>query len=255
MKFEALTGPGLLGALPEAALVIDGDGVIVAGNALADAVLATPETPVGETIVTFLPEHERNRLDPLAWLRRWADRPEAPELAHVRLWCRARDGSDKALRVRVGALPTEPVCYLVMLADVTEEQARQYRTRAAHRLAARVLAICADGIVNVDESLRVSYANPAAERLFGYDAGELVGRPLAELLPERYRADHERYMRDFAGEASPSRLMGQRAAIRGLPRDGRELPLDASITKVTTDRGLVFCAILREAAPAPGQVA
>lgn len=255
MKFEALTGPGLLGALPEAALVIDGDGVIVAGNALADAILATPETPVGETIVTFLPEHERNRLDPLAWLRRWADRPEAPELAHVRLWCRARDGSDKALRVRVGALPTEPVCYLVMLADVTEEQARQYRTRAAHRLAARVLAICADGIVNVDESLRVSYANPAAERLFGYGAGELTGRPLAELLPERFRVDHERFMRAFAGEASPSRLMGQRAAIRGLARDGRELALDASITKVTTDQGLVFCAILREAAPAPGQVA
>jgi len=243
---EYLSARDLLEALPDPTLIIDRDGVIVSGNDAVNALLATEWVPVGESILLFLPEQERGRLNPLAWLQRWAEQPHAPELAHVRLWCRDRVGEEKAVRVRVGRLPTEPITYLVMLVDVTREQAREHRTRSAHRLAARLLAISADGILNVDESLQIIYANPSAERLFGYPHGTLVGEPLAKLLPERFREGHERFMRRFADESSPSRLMGERAEICGLTRSGDEIPLEASITKVTMDYGLVFSAQLRE---------
>jgi PAS domain S-box-containing protein len=249
MVLDSVSASSLLEALPDAALVIDADGRILTGNSATNGLLATDHVPVGANIVDFLPEQERRRLNPLVWLRRWAEQPQAPELAHVRLWCRDRTGAEKAVRVRVGTLATTPPSYLVMLVDVTAEQARQYRTRSAHRLAARVLAISADAIVNVDDTLRIVYVNPSAETLFGYLPGSLVGEPLATLLPERYRADHQRFMSRFAGEAAPSRLMGQRAEIRGLTRDGEEVPLEASITKVTTDRGLVFSAHLRDLRP------
>ncbi len=248
MAIETLGAADLLEALPEPAIVIDADGQIVAGNRAARKLLATDGEPSGH-IVDFLPEEERSRLDPLTWLKRWADRPGAPELAHVRLWCRDRRGVDKAVRVRVGLLPGAEPSYLVMMVDVTEEQARQYRTRSAHRLAARVLAISADAIVNVDETLHIVYANPSAEALFGWPAGGLVGRPLASLLPERFRERHEAFMRAFAADPTPSRLMGQRSEILGLTRGGDEVPLEASITKVTTDRGLVFSAHLRDLRP------
>ncbi|MDZ7670825.1 MAG: PAS domain S-box protein [Gammaproteobacteria bacterium] len=249
MTIEYLSARDLLEALPDATLIIDRGGVIVSGNRAVNTLLDTEWVPVGESILLFLPEQERSRLNPLTWLQRWGDEPHAPELAHVRLWCRDRAGEEKAVRVRVGRLPTEPITYLVMLVDVTQEQAREHRTRSAHRLAARLLDISADGILNVDESLKIVYANPSAERLFGYPHGTLVGQPLGELLPERFRDAHERFMGRFAQESSPSRLMGDRAEICGLTRSGDEIPLEASITKVTMDHGLVFSAQLRDLRP------
>lgn len=249
MAIDYLTGSDLLEAMPDPALVIDRGGVIVSGNHAVNQLLATEWVPVGESILLFLPEQERSRLNPLIWLQRWADEPQAPELAHVRLWCRDRSGAEKPVRVRVGRLPTEPLTYLVLLVDVSEEQAREHRTRAAHRLAARLLAISADAIVNVDERLNIVYANASAERLFEYAPDTLKAQPLAALLPERYRADHERFMRRFADESVPSRFMGERAEIRGLTRSGTEIPLEASITKVTMDDGLVFSAHLRDLRP------
>lgn len=249
MSFDDLSARQLLDALPQPGLVIDTNGVIVHGNAASAGLLAAAAPPRGRNILEFLPEEERARLDPLAWLRRWAERPEAPELQHVRLLCRDERGVEKPVQVRVAALPTAARAYLVMLEDVTEAQSREQRTRAAHRLAARVLAISADGIINVDEDLRITYANASAERLFGYEPGTLTGQPLATLLPERFRASHEVFMRRFAAETAPARLMGQRGEISGLARDGEEIPLEASITKVTMDRGQVFSAHLRDLRP------
>lgn len=249
MVLDDVGAVALLEALPDPALVIDAQGSILTANPAAADLLAADRVPAGDNIVDYLPDTERRRLDPLVWLRRWAEQPRAPELAHVRLLCRDRSGREKPVRVRAARLPTTPVSYLVMLVDVTEEQARQYRTRSAHRLAARLLAVSADAILNVDEGMKVVYANPSAEKLFHYAPGTLVGRSLADLLPPRFRDDHDRFVRRFADGAEASRLMGQRSEIRGLTREGEEFPLEASITKVTTDRGLVFSAHLRDLRP------
>jgi PAS domain S-box-containing protein len=235
----------LLDSFPEPMVVMESDGTVAYGNPAAKQLLET-DALIGQSIVTFLPEDERARLKPLAWLQRWADEPDAPEIEHVHLICRTSRGTDKPVRVRVGRLRNDPTLYTVMLHDITHEQARQHETRQAHRLAARVLAISADAIVNVDTDFRILYANPSAEALFGYGSGELVGKPLATLLPERTRDDHPNLMRRFAEEPQPARLMGERSEVAGLTRSGAEIPLEASITKVTLDQTLVFSAHLRD---------
>ena len=94
--------------------------------------------------------------------------------------------------------------------------------------------------------MTLTYANASAHTLFGYEPGSLEGLPLATLIPERYRSDHAGFMDRFAEEREPARLMGDRAQVSGLRRDGTELRLEASIAKITTDDGMVFCAQLRE---------
>lgn len=249
MVLDDLTARTLLDALPQAGLVIDGDGGIVDGNHAASVLLAARSVPRGHTILRYLPEEERVRLDPLAWLRRWADHPDAPELQHVHLIARGEDGREKPVRVQVGSLSTEPRLYVVLLSDVSEEQAERHRTRDAHRLAARLLAISADGIINVDERLAITYANTSAERLFDYPRGTLLGKPLSVLLPERFRASHDRFIRDFMNAPEAARLMGQRGEIAGQTRGGEEIPLEASIAKVTVGQQRVFSAHLRDLRP------
>jgi len=242
----------LFAGFPEPILLIEPDGKLLYSNAAAQALLEVTESQArGMQITRFLPQRERNRLQPLVWLQRWADTPDAPEMDYVYLHCRTSSGRELPVRVRAGRVSelSEPV-YLVMLQDISVEQLRQQQSRAAHRLAARVLAISADAIVTADAGadgvLHISYANPSAEQLFGYASGAMQGKKLDELLPLRFRGEHGKQISRFAAEAEPARLMGERAEVLGLSRSGEEIPLEASITKVTVDNKLVFSAHLRD---------
>lgn len=247
---EALDATDLLAALPDPALVIAVDGVIRYANPAAGRLFGLPpEQVAGTGILRFLPEAERARLEPLAWLRRWAERPDAPELGHVFLHCRSAAGRDIPVRVRVGKLATDPPGYLIVLQDIAATQARLNESRRAHRLAARVLAISADAILIVDAALVIRYANASAERLFGYASGSLTGRMLADLLPARFRTTHAARMQAFAAAPEAARLMGDRGEVLGLSATGEELPLEASITKVTLGQDVVFSAHLRDLRP------
>ncbi len=240
----------VLSGFPEPMLVIEPSGALVFLNDAASRLLEVPADLGGASITDFLPENERSRLNPLAWLQRWAETPDAPEMDYVHLNCRTASGREVPVRVRVGRLRTDDATlYVVMLQDISLDQSRAQQIRSAHRLAARVLAISADAIITVAPDLTISYANPSAEALFGYGSGKLVGRELADLLPERFRSVHPQEIARFAAESRPARLMGERAEIVGLARDGTEIPLEASITKVTLDQEVYFSAHLRDLRP------
>jgi PAS domain S-box-containing protein len=242
-----LSATALLGDFPEAGLIMAPDGDILFANSAALALFELDEKFTKVNITSFLPENERTRLDPLTWMRRWAERPDAPELAHVHLQCRTTSGREIPVRVRVGRIRSgDDIYYVVMLSDVSEALERQYKTRQQHRLAARVLAISADAIITADRSLQVTYANPSAENLFGYPGGTLIGRPLSDLLPPEFRPGHEAHIRNFEKESAPARLMGERSEVSGLTASGEVIPLEAAITKVTLDREIVFSAHLRD---------
>jgi len=247
VSLAEISAATLLSGFPEPMLVIEADGTLIFANAAAGRLLELDPVSVSGSITEYLPENERSRLNPLDWLQRWAQTPDAPETDFVHLIVRTATGRELPARVRVGRLrEAQETLYVVMLQDITKDQARAHEARSAHRLAARVLAISADAIITVNPDLLISYANPSAERLFGYGSGELIGRPLADLLPERFRADHGDQIARFAAESQPARLMGERAEVVGVTRAGEELPLEASITKVTLDGELFFSAHVRD---------
>ena len=246
LTLHEVSAVSLLDGFPEPTLVMDSEGIIEYGNPAAATLLHEAAVPSGASILRYLPEDERSRLAPLQWLRRWADEPAAPELKHVHLVCRTTAGERIPVQVRVGRLTGHPGHCVVMLQDVRASQARIQQTREAHRLAARMLAISADAIIAADEALRIVYANPAAHRLFEVQAGDLIGQSLDTLIPPRLRSLHRQRMKKFATESSPARLMGDRAQITGFTATGKEIPLEASIAKITTASGYVFSAHLRE---------
>ncbi|HSO06787.1 MAG TPA: PAS domain-containing protein [Pelomicrobium sp.] len=62
----------------------------------------------------------------------------------------------------------------------------------------RVLEILYDGVILIDHRHIVVYANQAARELFGFERGELLGSPLAALVPSGQREDHGRAVTEFA---------------------------------------------------------
>ncbi len=109
-----------------------------------------------------------------------------------------------------------------------------------------VLESASDAIITADASQAIVMANAAAARLFGIDPKELVGMPLANLMPERFRAAHGQAVRHFGQGAASTRHMGGMADLRALRADGTEFPIDASISQLQVDGRQLFTVILRD---------
>ncbi|HEY0826012.1 MAG TPA: PAS domain-containing sensor histidine kinase, partial [Ramlibacter sp.] len=116
---------------------------------------------------------------------------------------------------------------------------------AAARLAG-LLDSAMDGIVSVDDSQRIVMYNRAAEKMFGWTAREVQGKPLDLLLPERFRGGHNQQVRRFGATGTTSRRMGDNTVLYALRKDGTEFPIDASISQLQTPEGKLYTVILRD---------
>lgn len=125
-----------------------------------------------------------------------------------------------------------------LLAKVQELEA------ANHHLTALVESAM-DAIVGIDAGQRVVLFNPAAERMFGYAAHEMLGEPLDRLLPEAARAGHAAQIEAFGADPSRHRTMGGARVVRGRRRNGEVFPVEASIAKIGRE-GMRYTAILRD---------
>jgi PAS domain S-box-containing protein len=135
------------------------------------------------------------------------------------------------------AVPGEPPLRITEL---------EYALRLAEARFAGVVEISADAIISVDERLEVTFFNEGAERVFGYGASEVIGRPLNTLLPERFRAGHGALVRGFGVGADHARRMGHRREISALRKGGEEFPAEASISKFRVGNVLTYNVVLRD---------
>ncbi len=100
-----------------------------------------------------------------------------------------------------------------------------------------LLETASQGILAVDEAGRIVVANRMAYELFGYRPGELVGRGVEELLPERLREARAEHRAEFM--ASPGTAVTGEGVreLRGLKKDGSEFPVEVSLSGVKSARG------------------
>jgi PAS domain S-box-containing protein len=109
-----------------------------------------------------------------------------------------------------------------------------------------VVASAMDAIITVNDAHRIILFNPAAERMFGLSADEALGENIARFIPDRYRAAHGAHIRRFAETGVTNRQMGSLGDINGLRANGREFPIEASISHVEVGGERLSTVILRD---------
>ena len=113
-------------------------------------------------------------------------------------------------------------------------------------LLAAIMSLAADAIICVDSTQRITFFNEGAVRVFGYDVSEMMGAQLTMLLPERFRSAHGGHIKEFGASPVTARRMGERSLISGVRKNGEEFPAEAAIAHMTSERGVVFCVVLRD---------
>lgn len=147
--------------------------------------------------------------------------------------------------------------YLALLPTVLKKTLREHRTAEEKVSAQAALSQLArkyeylflgvtDGIILADEDRVIESINPAACRIFGYEAYELCGRPLMSILRPNEHAPHQdeftRYLKTGGG-----RFVGKDAQeVRGLRKGGKLFPLELTITEISIDGRAMFAAVMRD---------
>ena len=130
------------------------------------------------------------------------------------------------------------------MSDTTAEQRNPPEVELPHL--SRVIAETAsDAILTIDDQSTILFANPATEKIFGYQREEIIGQPLTMLMPDYLRHIHrtalERYIatgqRHFSWEA---------ISLPGLHKNGREIPLELSFGEFVENGRRVFTGIARD---------
>jgi len=108
-----------------------------------------------------------------------------------------------------------------------------------------VVQSAVDAIILADNNGNVVSWNKAAATTFGYREQEMVGKPLTQLIPERYREAHRRGL-ERVRSTGESRLVGQTVELQGLRKDGSEFPLELSLATWKTKGENYFSGIIRD---------
>jgi PAS domain S-box-containing protein len=89
------------------------------------------------------------------------------------------------------------------------------------------------GCMLVNKAGQIVLTNAQLDAMFGYGTGDLSGRMLEVLLPERYRHDHVAKRDGYAADPSP-RPMGVGRDLTGIRKDGIEIPIEIGLAAITT---------------------
>jgi PAS domain S-box-containing protein len=220
----------LVEAAPDGIVAVDRAGRIVLANVQAELLFGFgPGDLVGQSVEALLPEDLRG----LHAAHRGAYHADArirtmglgPELAG-----RRTDGTTFPAEIGLSPLATDAGPLVIgVVRDVTERK----RTDSARALAAIVEA-SDDAIIGKTLDGIITSWNPAAERMYGWTAAEMVGQPISRLLPSE-RAD------DLPAILERMRR-GERIdhfeTVR-MTNDGRRLDVSVSISPIADASGAV----------------
>jgi PAS domain S-box-containing protein len=102
-----------------------------------------------------------------------------------------------------------------------------------------------DAVIVADSLGNIVVWNITAQKMFGYQEAEVLGKPVTLLMPVRYRDAHSKGLERLR-TTGESRLIGKTVELHGLRKDGQEFPLELSVAAWQSERGASYSGIIRD---------
>lgn len=110
---------------------------------------------------------------------------------------------------------------------------------------ASVFDTAADGMVIINDRGQVLAFNKACERLFGYEASDLLGRNVSRIMPKNHAEAHDHYVQNYL-ETGEKKIIGIGREVQARHKDGTVFPIELSVGEAATPCGRQFIGILRD---------
>ncbi len=169
----------VLSLMPDAAVVVDAKGTVVAANAHAEELFGyEPGVLVGLSIEALVPERFRpaHREHRSAYASSPRTRPMGTGLE---LYARRQDGTEFPVDIMLAPVREGPLV-IAAVRDITERKAAE----AAQAELAAIVQSSNDGILSMTEEGVITSWNPGAEKMFGFRPEDVVGRHISLLFPD-----------------------------------------------------------------------
>jgi two-component system sensor kinase FixL len=228
----------------DAIFIRDETGRIVRWNPGAERMFGYSAAEItGQAISALVPA---DRADEYAEMMRRVmagERVDALETVRV-----ARDGT--RLDVSLSVWPIRDgegrtVGAAVTARNMTAQRRAERAQRDSQAQWRAIIESAVDGIVMIDRRGRIEFFNPAAERLFGYQEADVIGRNVSILMPPEYAAEHDAYLERYQRTREPH-VIGIGRDVTGRRKDGSTFPLHLSVGELSLGGETKFTGIVRD---------
>ena len=213
-------------AMPTPGFVVDGSGRVVGWNAALESLTDMPaEAAMGKapwraffTRKTGLPTDE-------------ARRTQATARAQVEI----TDSDGHPVQTTFTATPTGDRIFCTV-EPTGDDEGRRLR---------EVLEQVIDAVVQIDENNEVVFFNPAAERLWGYEAAEVLGRNVSMLVPQELRHQHDGFV-EANRRTGQNKIVGTLRDVQIERKDGKRPWVNLALSKVLVAGIYHYTALVRD---------
>jgi len=226
--------------IPDAAVLVDPAGSIVAANPMAERCFHYPAGGMaGVQVEALIPSRARTRH--VTHRHDYAEKPsQRPMGAGLELWALRRDGSE--FPVDISLTPLNVGGQQVTLAAIRDVTLQRADWEAEARLAT-IVASSDDAMVSMDLNATLLSWNPGARRLFGHAGEEMLGRSFWRIVPPELRTQVEERMARLRGGLRVPTLDTRRVRV-----DGTEVDVAESMSLANDGSGnpVGFSAVVRD---------
>ena len=108
-----------------------------------------------------------------------------------------------------------------------------------------LLQAAVDAIISIDSQGSIESVNMAAEKLFGYESAELIGKNVNILMPEPWAAEHQGYLQRYL-KTGEKKIIGIGREVEGKNKEGRSFPIYLSISEFQSGGKRFFTGIIHD---------